>query len=104
MVANYYVWVAYVDQAYGGPEEGGWWYDVGVPVMRGEEDSPLDVVQYFDNKDDANEAREALRDLVRVANEERHNPGSVLSSGDWLEVQLTEHSPKAWPETRPHYE
>ena len=104
MIANYFVWVAYVDQAYGGPEEGGWWYDTGIFVFRGEEDSPLDCLQCFENEADAESAYEMLKILVNAANSDRRPPHSVLSSGYWMQAMMTRNAPKSWPSECPHYE
>lgn len=104
MIAKYFVWVAYVDRCYGGPEEGGWYYDTGEPVGPGREDSPIDLVQVFEDEDEARAARDALQAAVAEANIGRRSPNSVLSCGDYLQVMLTGTLPAAWPETRPYYE
>ena len=104
MIAKYFLWVAYVDRCYGGPEEGGWYYDTGEPVRPGQEESPIDLVQVFDNKEEARAAYDALQPIVSEANIGRRSPNSVLSCGDYLQVMLTTRLPQQWPETIPRYE
>lgn len=104
MIANFFVWTAYVDRAYGGPEEGGWYYDTGTPVQRGEEDDVFCALQCFENEEEAFDAFLKLEKLVKEANSNRHSPSSLLSDGDWLRAMFTKIPPYSWPETRPHYE
>jgi len=84
-----------VDQSYGGPEEGGWWYEVGelqrlVSVERNEE-----------------RAYERCRHLNRVINKtvnrDRRPTHSVLSEGVFS-AQVHEGIAVSYPARRPHYE
>ena len=92
-----------IDRAYGGPEEGGWYFNTGVPS----EEFAVHT-KFF--PEDATEEIEAytnhLREFVNEINktENRRHPSSVLSEGDYLSVEISEGYPKAYPETRPHYE
>jgi hypothetical protein len=88
-----------INRQYGGPEEGGWWFDCGEL----QSNHPIQGFETFA------EAREALTkwddELERVNKEEgRRHPSSVLCSG-WLQAHIHEGlPPKYFPPKRPHYE
>ncbi len=88
-----------VDRAYGGPEEGGWWYDTGEPAHE-----YARFTRGFRN--DAPAAAYAAR-LNRVLcdnlNKGRHPISSVLSKGRYRAL-VCDGNPRPYPETRPHYE
>lgn len=92
-----------VDRAYGGPEEGGWYFDTGVPS-----EEYAVYTKFFDASDqNAIDAYvEELGVLVDKVNREenRRSPSSVLSNGDYLAVVTRDGFPTAYPERRPHYE
>jgi hypothetical protein len=92
-----YINIYTLDRHYGGPEEGGWWYDSGTPVAS----LPLPDYRQF-TAQDAQEAVDALRQLYTY----RNRVGSVLYPEDGYDysVVLEEEPAKAWPEERPHYE
>ena len=82
-----------IDQAYGGPEEGGWWYTIGRPI-----ESRL--------ADDDIEAGDILAE--RRAYWEEHNLGrpeiySVISEGRFS-VCRESHFARHFPDVKPHYE
>lgn len=85
---------------YGGPEEGGWWYDTGYPT--GFSFGPII------GEDAAYDQSRALNKLEheRQEAEEKYDYTSVLSHMS-MHYQYTVEDypePKAFPETRPHYE
>ena len=85
----YFVTVYEAGRSYGGPEEGGWWFDTGVPIRH-------EIVGSYD---EAVETREKLR-------AEYQNTGkrySVLGGEDY-EIMIGLEPGKAYPETYPHYE
>ena len=88
-----YVNAYLVDRMYGGPEEGGWWFDAGVPV-ESIKCTPEEVRRVeVDRK-----AR------CREWNKSRNSDtGSVLSEGRY-EVCLQDDFARFWPESRPFYE
>lgn len=102
---TYYVHKMYVEQAYGVPEEGGWWYDQLSPIDR----SSINYMEPVsgDNMDDAvqvcrklNEEETKRREGLRVSYT------SVAShQEDFFTYRITE-SPVAEPDpaNRPHYE
>ena len=88
-----------VDRAYGGPEEGGWYYDTGEPVA--EEGLPLPVV-CSTRVEAAERVRIMQAELDRTVNEGRPSTGSVLSVGRY-EAHISRGYPKAYPSERPYY-
>lgn len=109
--AFYTVAIFIVNLAYGGPEEGGWWYKRGHPVEEIPEGiNPHDLVTVFagesnlDAPDEAHKWAEALQlQLDAGPNKGRREISSVLSTGRYCAV-VCEGWPRAYPETRPHYE
>lgn len=91
----HYVNLYLTNRAYGGREEGGWWYDTGEPVRS--------FAFYTRTK-----AMRCLAMVNRIAEcrnklERRRPPHSVLCDG-WYAARI-EHIPAtAYPMTRPHYE
>ena len=79
MRKRYYVNVYEYEREYGGPEEGGWYYDAGY--------NGYVWNSYFDEDAALNRATE-LRMAI-----DKH-----------LKVRVEEHKPRDWPEVRPHYE
>jgi hypothetical protein len=96
-----------VDRAFGGPEEGGWWYTHGTPVTENLSDEvgkDWALPRYFHNENEAVSYSEQLQDrLDDTVNKGRRSIGSVLSQGlYWAYVE--EGHPRPFPEERPHYE
>ena len=98
--AFYVVCVVHMDRAYGGPEEGGWWYDTTEPVVG--PDIPLPSV--WRTMDEAQAACDALSDWCVEHNEGRREIGSVLSEGRYGTMIYEGQFPHPTPEERPHYE
>jgi hypothetical protein len=96
---SFSVAVYLVDRAYGGNEEGGWWYDCGELVR---------IVQTFRRKQ---RAYEYVRRLNRRLRSRRFGPNagrreisSVLSEGEY-QAQVCEGAvASSFPERRPYYE
>jgi len=90
--APWYVNVYEEDRGYGGPEEGGWWYNIATPVWH----------ERLDTKDRA-EARKL--ELEEMYPEEGDRPvSSVIYSGGAYTIRIENHPPVAQPQTTPHYE
>lgn len=90
------------NRSWGGPHEGGWWYDTGEPTKRPD----LAVLtRVFNDEDDARAYLESIRETALQANREegRREPSSVLCNG-WYAAELHDGYPKPYPETKPHYE
>ena len=88
------------DRAYGGPEEGGWWYGCGDPVLDAAEHTRI-----FTNLDAARAYRNRLEvEVVDALNEGRRSIDSVLSEGQYAAVVDWGHYPQHYPQHRPHYE
>ena len=87
----YYVNVYEVGQGYGGPEEGGWWFSTGDPLV--------EECLIFETED----AAEAGANLLRAAFPSTRKQYSV-NGGEDYEVRIEDHPPRSWPTHRPHYE
>ena len=79
MRKRYYVNVYEYSREYGGPEEGGWYYDAGC--------NGYVWNSYFDEDAALNRATELRMGI------DKH-----------LKVRVEEHRPRDWPEFKPHYE
>lgn len=88
-----------VDRAYGGSEEGGWYFDCGEPVLH-----PLNRV--FEFYPDAEQyLHESCLPVLEELNEGRSSINSVLSTGQYRFYIGSEFEmPAPFPATRPHYE
>ena len=87
-----YVNVYMADRAYGGPEEGGWYYTYGealktIPVLPSKADRLLEKVNRWAERRNAS----------------RPSMSSVASEGVFW-VNLEDDPASNWPEQRPHYE
>ena len=90
--------VAYyeVNRAYGGPEEGGWWYDTGRFVR-------LSAIHHSEEAADAHALRaNAILDVIQRG---KRDVGSVLYAGGRYRAEVYEGLPLAhYPDDRPFYE
>lgn len=94
---QWHVSVYEIDRACGGPEEGGWWYNVGelihsIPVM---------------DDDLSDEDIDNLVAMMRKVYPEQtgdYGVGSVLYSGGDYEVYVEDRKGESYPKERPHYE
>ena len=81
------------DRAYGGPEEGGWYYDCG-EVKAGFQ---------CETEEDAQIVKEEMIEVCIKWNEDRPDISSVLSEGRYF-VCIENTPPENYPQERPHYE
>ena len=86
-----YVNVYLENRAYGGPEEGGWWYNCGDPV---------ESVQVFSDEEEAEKVAELNE---KYSNEGRRPIWSVACAGVY-EVRVEDHFAEAFPRGKPMYE
>lgn len=97
----FFVSLYLLDQAFGGHEEGGWYYTYGIPCQgvafakRG---------KFFTSYDKAREYRNKLQKLCKRLNKNRRPMSSVLSEGVYGAVIDEEHFPRYFPQQPPHYE
>jgi hypothetical protein len=96
---TFLVSVFLVDRAWGGPEEGGWWYDCG-ELVRTVKTFPSRERAYAYNR----RLNHRLRSRVLGPNEGRRELSSVLSDGEYQSRVHVGTVPAYFPETRPHYE
>jgi hypothetical protein len=86
----HYVNVYRLEQGYGGPEEGGWYYEAGEPVAS----VPFDTVR----------EAEAEQEKLRERFPEGRNRYSVAPRGDDFGVYIEGHFAAPFPEHTPRYE
>ena len=85
-----------IDRAYGGPEEGGWYFTYG-------EFSDGTAVP-DEREEDVEHAKSDAQARCDALNENRNSDiGSVLSEGQYV-VMVESHPGKDFPETQPYYE
>lgn len=94
----YVVAVYDVGLSYGGPEEGGWWYDAGSLVR---------VCRVFRSEDRAyaycRRLNARLSSRVFGPNVGRYPKSSVLSDGQFEACTFEDTAPAGFPESRPYY-
>lgn len=87
-----------LNQSFGGPEEGGWWYTTGEPVK---------IAATFFNLENARKAQSALQERIDAERNKpmgaRANLYSVACEGR-MNCQVEPHPPQFFPDRRPHYE
>lgn len=89
-----FVNVYLTDRAYGGSEEGGWWYDCGEAISS----------EQYATDDEADQALTEKRRWCEEENADRRSDiNSVLSEGRYV-VCLEPEPAQDYPQTRPHYE
>lgn len=90
-----YINVYLHDRAYGGPEEGGWWYSCGEVVAS----LPCDDV----HSDASVQLADSLRDWCHTQNADRPPIHSMSSEGEYV-VLIEMEAGRDYPATRPRYE
>lgn len=86
-------------QKYGGPEEGGWWYDAGTLVRVVKVKRTPDAAEKY-----ASRLNDKLRSRTIGPNAGKHDYTSVLSEGELRAVVCERIVPEGFPGRRPHYE
>lgn len=94
----YSVSIHLYDRAYGGPEEGGWWYSYGEP-----DEGLWHHTRLFPTYRHAKEYRDSLDPVIEKLNEGRPDIGSTASEGVFGAC-IQANYPHAWPKVRPRYE
>lgn len=85
-----------IDRAFGGPEEGGWWYDCG-ELRR--------VLRVLPSADAAYDLAARANRLMDRLQRHKRDVGSVIyTGGRYAACVFEDTAPRAFPETRPHYE
>lgn len=95
----YTVAIFLCDQAYGGPEEGGWWYIYGEP-----DDGYVTHTRTFKHGSDARRYMSRLKDtIVKQLNEGRPCITSTNSIGRYSAFVQDGDKPTPFPSERPYY-
>lgn len=99
---HYYVNVYETNRAYGGPEEGGWYYNCGHPIGPHPDLAP--TYGPFPSRVEANEKLKEIKARVDKANkdEKRRDPNSVLCEG-YYACFVEDGLPEAYPKETPRY-
>ena len=100
--AKVYVNVYSVGRAYGGPEEGGWWFDTGHVVSStpfAGRDAYMDAVRHADSLRESH-AENGMRREDRNGGIGRFS----VMGGDDLVVVVEDHQGENYPAEWPHYE
>lgn len=93
-----YVNVYVMTREYGGPEEGGWYYDAWYPTT---EDDDL-ISKKYNTVEEAEAAYKIMVENVKEENATRYPLHSVLSDGIY-EVRLEAYEAEVYPRYRPQY-
>jgi hypothetical protein len=97
--ANLYLW----DRAYGGPEEGGWFYDTYTPVASDDDwETGPPPSGHFPSPEAVEAAREKLEEWCEAENANRQHPNSCISDGHFC-VKLEPWPAEFHPIRRPYY-
>jgi len=110
-----YINAYYVTRHYGGPEEGGWWYDAGrmaaqIPIEVDFKDQSSDDGQYcglFQNMTNKSEIRVidyVINHLYDTLGSDAWGSISSVNGGMEIRVALEDHEAESYPAERPHYE
>ena len=95
---NYIVAVYLTDRCFGGPEEGGWWYEAGQLTR---------IMRIFRSQERAygycRRLNTRLQSRAIGPNIGRRDIGSVLSDGEYQANVWENMAPAGFPERRPHY-
>lgn len=96
---SYVVAVYHCEQAWGGPEEGGWWYDTGNLTR---------IVDTFRTDQAAYEYSRRLNNRLRSRkfgpNLGKREYTSSISTGEYRAQTFEDTAPTYFPESRPRYE
>ena len=93
------------DRAYGGPEEGGWWYDCGERIDDPEITGCVPAIFRASEEAMAIDCCRATNDrLNATANDGRREISSVLSTGRYVARVCEGYPEPFFPTERPHYE
>jgi hypothetical protein len=85
-----------IDRAYGGPEEGGWWFDTG-RLER--------IFKVCKSKDQAYAFARRANRLLEVLQRNGRCVNSVIYDGGRYSAGVFEnYAPPYYPESKPHYE
>tara|TARA_R100000808_G_scaffold20219_1_gene43785 strand:+ start:1802 stop:2137 length:336 start_codon:yes stop_codon:yes gene_type:complete len=108
-----YLNVYKVDQGYGGAEEGGWWYDYGVPhasiPVRWEEkfgdarDHDEGVYTHESGPEDLDTVRARWNAWCNAKNDANPHYTNTNGVGEYR-VSIESHPAEPWPKERPRYE
>jgi hypothetical protein len=83
-----------VTKHYGGPEEGGWWYESGQPMAS--VPFPTDAGEFA--------IKAMISQLRRLLDDRAWGDIHSMRGGCEVRIEVEDHMARVWPETRPFYE
>lgn len=87
------------DKAFGGHEEGGWWFTCGEPVINYSAPFPI----YWCAGQRPKDAIAAMKAWCEEENKDRPSISSVLSEGVYVVHIVRNRQPQHYPSQRPYY-
>ena len=102
---TYYVNIYMANRAFGGCEEGGWYYDVGMPIDEKIYPEIFKLQNTFVTESEAYEYQYDINEQLEQLNKDYNNypPYSVLCDGYFI-ARVEEKPGSPYPEVIPHYE
>ena len=92
----YVIAIYEADRQFGGPEEGGWWYESGTLCR---------IVATEVNEERAYDTCYRVQRILNCLQRNKRSISSVAYRGGRHVAQVFRHTaPQAYPEVRPHYE
>ena len=90
-----------VSRAYGGPEEGGWYYDTGEPELNGWAYSDAELsCRFFMTREEASEWKIKNLHHIDALNAKMKKEHSEMR----FDIRIGVGVPSTFPKVRPHYE
>lgn len=83
-----------LNKRYGGPEEGGWWYDTGRFIR---------LIGIYSSENHARDIKEDLKGYLAYQREGRYPPSSMLCDG-WPDLLIEDHPGEDFPKEPQQYE
>lgn len=93
-----------VSLAFGGPEEGGWWYEAG---SRAEEPDLIAMGKLVADQEEAKAVRDSIQEVLDRdwnTGSRKYDLNSTISAGKYLALIHDGWPPARYPEVRPRYE
>lgn len=92
MKPRYWVTVCEAEQCFGGPEEGGWWYDQYFPI------------RHLKARTWKHAQRLRMQEIEKLGGPEAVKPKYGVNDHEWHDVTIDRKPGGVFPVRRPHYE
>jgi hypothetical protein len=94
-----YINVYDIERVYGGPEEGGWWYNTGDPVLS----VRLDPKNGYESREELLRRARVIERWLKHTYPTTNRRFSVLGGEDY-DIEIEDHTGRYFPQRRPRYE